>query len=254
MKDTFISYRPYKDLTWVESMLMSWIISLSDAKQSICFSNEYASKMLKVSDRTISSSISKLKSSGYINTFQTRERRFITLLKRPEVEDISFQSCDLEGLENNSTESGNNFNTEKKILPHRVENISTQTGNNFQPDTKPLQPRVENMTTNNKEYKKDNNIAQASYESDLRFTKIVGLFPKGKQMGIEDAYNYTWLFLKEEDKKEIETILPVYIQRNQNEPKYIKPINKYFNEQFWKSDDVSISLLNKPTKPRKLYF
>ena len=240
MKDTFISYRPYTDLTLVESMLMSWIISLNDAKQSICFSNEYASKMLKVSIPTITRSVSSLKKKGFINTFQPLgDKRFIHLVKYPEIEVIGFQSCDIEGIVN--------------MTKPDSQDDYTPIHNEETPSSKRLNPLITEIT-NNKEYKKDNNIAQASYESDLRFMKIIQLFPKGKQMGIEDAYNYTWLFLKESDKIDIEKILPVYIQRNQNEPKYIKPINKYFNEQFWKIDEVSLSLLNKPQQPRKLYF
>ena len=54
MSEVFIVYRPYKDLSWVESMLMSWIVSLNDAKQVVCFSNEYASKLLKLASKMAS--------------------------------------------------------------------------------------------------------------------------------------------------------------------------------------------------------
>jgi hypothetical protein len=218
---------------------MSWIISLNDARQTICFSNEYAGKTLKVSDRTIRSSVSKLKSLGYINTFQTRDRRFIYLIKYPEIEVINFQSCDLEWVENTSTQE---------------EIVSIQGGNNFHTDRKELPFREEKSSTYNIDNNKDNNDTLASYETDTRFNKIVGLFPKSKQKGIEEAFNYTWLFLNDDDKKQIEKILPVYIQRNKDEPKFIKPVNKYFNEKFWITDDISLSLLKgNKTKPVKNY-
>jgi hypothetical protein len=218
---------------------MSWIISLNDARQTICFSNEYAGKTLKVSDRTIRSSVSKLKSLGYINTFQTRDRRFIYLVKYPEIEVINFQSCDLEWVENTSTQE---------------EIVSIQGGNNFHTDRKELPFREEKSSTYNIDNNKDNNDTLASYETDTRFNKIVGLFPKSKQKGIEEAFNYTWLFLNDDDKKQIEKILPVYIQRNKDEPKFIKPVNKYFNEKFWITDDISLSLLKgNKTKPLKNY-
>lgn len=143
MNRQFIIYRPYKDLSTIECLLMSWVISLNEAKQTICFSNEYASKQLKVSDRTITNSISKLKSLGFINTYITREKRFIYLVKEPELENISLEACDLDGVENIST---------------RHENISTQTGNNFHPDPKIFPFRVENSSTYNKEYNKEDNI------------------------------------------------------------------------------------------------
>jgi len=226
MTEPFIIYRPYKDLSWVESMLMSWIISLNDAKQAVCFSNEYASRLLKQSPRNISRSISNLKQLGFINTFQPLgDKRFIHLLNKPEVEDISFQSCDLEGVVNMTT-------------PHR-QDVYTHRQDDYTPTTNVLPP-IDTMSINNKEHKKDNNTL-ASY--DLRFNKIVELFPKSKQKGIDEAFNYVWIFLKEDDRKQIEKILPVYIQRNKDEPKFIKPVNKYFNEKFWITDDISLSLL-----------
>ncbi len=57
MTEPFIIYRPFKDLSTIECLLMSWIISLNDKKRTICFSNEYAGNMLNVSDRTIRTSI-----------------------------------------------------------------------------------------------------------------------------------------------------------------------------------------------------
>jgi hypothetical protein len=239
MKEQFIIYKPYKDLSTIECLLMSWIISLNDARQTICFSNEYAGKTLKVSDRTIRSSVSKLKSLGYINTFQTRDRRFIYLVKQPELENISLEVCDLLGVENTSTQE---------------EIVSIQGGNNFHTDRKELPFREEKSSTYNIDNNKDNNDTLASYETDTRFNKIVELFPKSKQKGIEEAFNYTWLFLNDDDKKQIEKILPVYIQRNKDEPKFIKPVNKYFNEKFWITDDISLSLLKgNKTKPLKNY-
>lgn len=231
MSEVFIVYRPYKDLSWVESMLMSWIVSLSDAKQVVCFSNEYAGRLLKQSPRNISRAISKLKSLGLINTFQPLgDKRFIHLLKYPEIEVINFQSCDLEGIDNMTT--------------HHRQNDYTPTTNHL--------PPIDNLSINNKEDNKDNNIERASYEMDTRFNKLVGLFPKSKQVGIEEAFNYVWIFLNEDDKKQIEKILPVYIQRNMKEdPKFIKKVNVYFNERFWIIDDISLSLLNgKRPKPQ----
>jgi hypothetical protein len=239
MKEVFIVYRPYKDLSTIECLLMSWIISLNDARQTICFSNEYAGKLLKVSDRTIRSSVSKLKSLGHINTFQTRDRRFIYLNNRPEIENISLEVCNIDGVENTSTQE---------------EIISIQGGKDFHTDRKIIPLGEENISTYNKEDNKDNNDTQASYETDLRFNKIVGLFPKSKQKGIQEAFDYTWLFLNDDEKKQIEKILPVYLQRNKDEPKFIKPVNKYFNEKFWITDDISLTLLKEnKTKPVKKY-
>ena len=99
MTQPFIIYKPYKDLSTTECLLMSWIISLNDAKQAVCFSNQYASKMLKVSIPTITRSVAHLKSLGLINTFQPLgDKRFIHLIKKPELENISLEVCDLDVL------------------------------------------------------------------------------------------------------------------------------------------------------------
>jgi hypothetical protein len=239
MKEAFIVYRPYKDLSTIECLLMSWIISLNDKKQQICFTNEYASRMLKVSIPTITRAIAHLKSLGHINTYQpVGDRRIIHLLKKPEVEVLKIEVCDLFG------------GVEDMITPDN-QNDYTPNQNDTNPSSQGLEPLITTIT-NNKEYNKDNNDTTPSY--DLRFIKILDLFPKSKHKGIDEAYNYTWIFLKEEDKKEIEKILPVYIQRNKQTPNYIKPINKYFNEKFWITDDISLSLINKPKPEHKPFY
>jgi len=240
MSEPFIIYKPYKDLSTTECLLMSWIISLNDARQAVCFSNQYASKMLKVSIPTITRSVAHLKSLGLINTFQPfGDKRFIHLLKYPEIEVIKLEVCDLEGVINLTTTTNQNDYTPNQNDPL----VSSQR----------LEPVITTIT-NNKEDNKDNNDTLASYETDTRFNKIVGLFPKSKQKGIQEAFDYTWLFLNDEEKKQIEKILPVYIQRNKDEPKFIKPVNKYFNEKFWITDDISISLLKEnKTKQVKNY-
>jgi hypothetical protein len=216
---------------------MSWIISLNDAKQAICFSNQYASKMLKVSIPTITRSVAQLKSLGFINTFQPfGDKRFIHLIKKPELENISLEVCDLEGVED--------------LITHDNQNEYTPNQNDTYPSSQGLEPIITTIT-NNIEYKKDNNDTTLY---DLRFNKIVELFPKSKHKGVDEAYNYTWLFLNDEDKKQIEKILPVYIQRNKQTPNYIKQISNYFNEKFWITDDISLSLLKEnKSKPVKKY-
>lgn len=153
MSEPFIIYRAYKDLSTIECLLMSWIISLNDKKRTICFSNEYAGNILNVSDRTIRTSISKLKSLGFINTYITRDKRFIYLLKQPELKDVSLEVCDISGEEDFSTQGGNNFHTDRKITAIGVENISV---------------RVENSSTYNKEYNiVDNIVVQQEHTTTI---------------------------------------------------------------------------------------
>jgi len=155
----FIVFRTYKDLSSTECLLMSWIISLSEAKQVICFSNQYASKRLKVSSKTITRSIKNLKSLGYINTFMSgRETRFIHLLKYPQLEDLSVEVCELNGVEDNSTPDNltidnltiDNLTIDNKSI-HPTQNVYTPETNC--PDT------IDKMSRNNKEQKKAENKA-----------------------------------------------------------------------------------------------
>lgn len=239
MSDLFIIYKPYKDLSTIECLLMCWIVSLHNARQPVCFSNEYASRVLKVSVSTITRAITNLKSLGFINTFQPLgDRRFIHLLKQPEIEVINLEVCDLEGVINLTTP------------PNQIDDTPNQIDDT--PSSQRRDPLV-NLTTNNKEYNKAYNDTNASYDYDLRFKNIINQFPKSKQKGIEDAYNYTWIFLKEEDKKQIEKVIPLYLKRNEQTPIFIKTIAAYFNDKFWITDEITLNLIPKPEK-KKIKF
>jgi hypothetical protein len=226
---------------------MSWIISLSDAKQNICFSNEYAGRLLRVSTPTITRAIARLKTLGFINTFQPLgDKRFIHLLNRPEIEDISIQVCDLEGVINLTTPPNQNDYT-----PNQNEET---------PSSQRLDPLI-NMITNNKEDNKDYNTQHTTNEiliewkEDKRFCKVASMFPENKLKEVKRAYDYFWLFLPENDKLEIERTLPTYIQRNQSNKNYIKQIDKYFESRFWITDETTLSLLKpKQVQPKRFIF
>lgn len=163
-KTPYIIYRPYKDLSIHERLLMSWVISLNDAKQVICFSNEYAAKMLGVSVPTITRTISNLKSLGYINTFQPNgERRIIHLVRCPELEDINLEVCDLEGVENMTT-------------PHSQIDYppSSQRLDPLIKLTTPLITEITNNKEYNKEYTKEGSSVVAPYPTN--FLKLVELY------------------------------------------------------------------------------
>ena len=246
-KDIFILYKPYKDLSTIECLIMSWIISLNDAKQNICFSNEYAGNLLRVSTPTITRAIARLKSLGFINTFQPLgDKRFIHLLNRPEIEDISIQVCDLEGVINLTTP------------PNHSDYPPNQ--NEETPSSKRLDPLI-NLITNNKEDNKDYNTQHTTNEiliewkEDKRFCKVASMFPENKLKEIKRSYDYFWLFLPENDKLEIERTLPTYIQRNQSNKNYIKQIDKYFESRFWITEETTLSLLKpKPVQQKRFIF
>jgi len=85
MKSNFIVFQTYKGFKADENVLMSLIVGLHKSKQSICFSNEYASYKIGVSERQISRIISNFTEKGYIKIFFDGKRRFIYLQKEPEI-------------------------------------------------------------------------------------------------------------------------------------------------------------------------
>jgi len=244
-KTPFILYKPFKDLSTYERLLMSWIISLSEAKQVICFGNEYAAKMIGVSVPTITRAITRLKSLKYITTFQPYgERRIIRLLNCPELEDINLEVCDLEGVEKSST------------LPNQ---------DDYPPSSQRLDPLIKLTTpliteiTYNKEYNKEHNndddeslgLFEESWKKDERFVRLIKQFPEDKRVSISETYDLYWTELPEDERVKAENITPHYLQRNIHSPHFIKKILYYFQDRFWNKDTISISLYekNKTIKP-----
>jgi len=134
-----------------------------------------------------------------------------------------------------------------------------QTQNNqvgfMETELNPTNP--ENLKDKDKDKDKDNITssldADVIWRDDVRFSKIVKLFPSSKQNGVADAYKLVWIHLGEKEKKEVEEITPVYIQRNNLKQHYIKNIGKYFEERFWNIDKVSLDLMN-GNKPQSLTY
>lgn len=126
--------------------------------------------------------------------------------------------------------------------------------NTNQPKDNTEQPN-DNLKTNYKEKEKEkyNNHISSHSAYDERFTKIVNLFPSTKLNGVEDAYQYTWLWLDEEEKQTAEKMSKIYIERNQATPQYIKPIGKYFDERFWNIDKVSLDFIKNKNNSGKTY-
>ena len=122
MAGFFIQYRPYQGLDTIERLLMSWIIGLHESRKTICFSNQYAAKVIETSDRTIRTKINSLVEKGFIKTHITPTRRFIQVIKTPTLEDISVDVCDLE--DSTESEGGNNFHPPQENISTGEENIS----------------------------------------------------------------------------------------------------------------------------------
>jgi DNA-binding MarR family transcriptional regulator len=75
---------------------MSFVVSLSENGKVVCASNEYLANRFRVSNRTITRTISSLKQKGYIEIHITPSKRFIKLLNIPEQIEINDEVCDLE--------------------------------------------------------------------------------------------------------------------------------------------------------------
>lgn len=98
MGNYFIQYRPYKDLSLIESCLMSLIVGFSKTGLDICFSNQYAAKLFNTSERTISRTITDLIDKKYITVYKTQTRRIIYLKIEPEIIDLETALCEVDNM------------------------------------------------------------------------------------------------------------------------------------------------------------
>lgn len=96
MKDRFIKFRVYEGLSQSECLLMSLIISLNEAGNVICFSNEYASFSLGSSISSVKRDLKKLRDLGYIETTSPSMKRKIKLINKPKVLDFSIEECEIQ--------------------------------------------------------------------------------------------------------------------------------------------------------------
>jgi DNA-binding MarR family transcriptional regulator len=97
MGEFFIKYRPFQGLDNIECLLMSWIDGLHKSNKPVCFTNRYAGFVLGVSESTITRSLKKLSTNGYITTYQPfGDKRFIKLVELPSIRNFSDEVCELE--------------------------------------------------------------------------------------------------------------------------------------------------------------
>ncbi len=133
-------------------------------------------------------------------------------------------------------------------------NLNQPNNNQTEPNNNPTETQ-QNPTETYKEKEKEkyNNHISSHTAYDERFTKIMNLFPSTKQKGVEDAYQYIWTWLDEEEKQTAEKMSKIYIERNLTTPQYIKSIGKYFEERFWNIDKVSLDFIKNQNNSGKTY-
>jgi len=236
----FIIFQNYKGFKNYENILMSLIVGLDKTKRTICFSNSYAALKCGVTTRTIIRTINNFVEDGYITCQHTNNNsRIIKLIKQPNLLDY-VETCDMSENETSVTDNHTSMT--------QVHTPMTQ-----------VHEGGDMVSHNNIEYNIDNNI-EASYGDDLiffawkndnRFLNVINQFPENKRIGMKEAYDFTWQFLEEKDKLEIEKTLPMYINRNNKNLNYIKSVKNYFNDKFWITDKITLDLLNKKTKPTR---
>ena len=231
----FIIFQNYDNFKNHENILMSLIVGLHNSNKTICFSNYYASLKCGVTTRTIIRTINDFVEKGYITCdYINNNGRIIKLIKQPPLFDY-VEDCDMGVTENHTPMT-------------QVHTPMTQSHRGG-----------DRVSHNNIEYNIDNNI-EASYGDDLiffawkndnRFLNVINQFPENKRIGIKEAYDFTWQFLEEKDKLEIEKTLPMYISRNNKDLNYIKSVKNYFNDKFWIKDQITLDLLKKKNKPTR---
>ena len=144
--NNYIIFYTYEGFNSFENALMSLIVGFNKSKRKPCFTNKYAGLRLGATERSVSTTINKFIEKGFIKTTFNGSRRFISILKEPEIVNLNEDLCetmDVFTVENNSTP---------------IEKSSTQHREIFYPDQKNILGSIENISGNNKEYIKDNNI------------------------------------------------------------------------------------------------
>jgi hypothetical protein len=226
MGNYFIQYRPYKDLSLIESCLMSLIVGFSKTGLEICFSNKYASKLFKTTERTISTTISTLIDKGFITYYKTQTRRILYLKKEPEIIDLEIALCEVETI---STPYRNNVYTGIENTSTPIETISTPYRNDFQSG-------IENISTNKIDYKIDNKIvavaewtAPTSYSKE--FISFVEKYNEGYDRA-EPAY-LEWNKLNPDDIKLVIESVDCYLIYLQRKKSFKYDLDFYLKKQPW---------------------
>lgn len=230
MANYFIQYRPYKDLSLIESCLMSLIVGFSKTGLDICFSNQYAAKLFNTSERTISRTITDLIDKKYITYYKTQTRRILYLKKEPEILNLEISLCD---IDNSSTQDRHNDYTGIDKSVNSIDKSSTPSGT-F------VHTRIDNVSTNNIDNKIDNNIAVAAVVSGVvennksEFDRFQSYFPQGKN-SITHNELMLWDTMSSRDKQICLQLTPFYVEFHMKNGKgnFIKNINKFLNEGFW---------------------
>jgi hypothetical protein len=209
MGNYFIQYRPYKDLSLIESCLMSLIVGFSKTGLEICFSNQYAAKLFNTSERTISRTITDLIDKKYITVYKTQTRRIIYLKIEPEIIDLETALCEVDNL---STQDRQNDYAGIDKSVSRIDNLTT-------PHRSIVHTGIDNMSTNNIDNKIDNKIVvvaqwKAPTPYSEEFISFVEKYKEGYDRA-ERAY-IEWNELSDDDMKlaleSVESYL-IYLQR-----------------------------------------
>jgi len=245
MNQFFIKYRPYKGLDLLERLLMSWIVGLHENRKTICFSNQYASKMLDTSDRTIRSKVASLVEKGYIKYHLYGKRRFIQVVRIPEIDIFLEDICELE--ENTSTQVGNDFHDKEEITSTMEENKTIKEEN--------ISDRVVNIST----YKivdkiEDKLVSESAHTHPLYPKSFLELVEKYKDKNDKLEYTYQrWTELNPTERQvafdSVETYF-LYLSRTGKVKKHLQYYlqDKVFN---WDGLDKMKQTKNKPT-PKKM--
>jgi hypothetical protein len=226
MGNYFIQYRPYKDLSLIESCLMSLIVGFSKTGLEICFSNKYASKLFKTTERTISTTISTLIDKGFITYYKTQTRRIIYLKKEPEIINLETDLCEVDNL---STQHRNNVYAGIETISTPIETISTPHRNDFQ-------SRIENTSTNNIDNKIDNKIVDvAQWTSPTSYSKEFISFVEKYNEGYdraEPAY-LEWNKLNPDEMKLVIESVDCYLIYLQRRKSFKYDLDFYLKKQPW---------------------
>lgn len=238
MGEFFIKYRPFEGLDNIECLLLSWIEGLHKSNKPVCFTNRYAGFVLGVSESTITRSLKKLSTNGYITTYQPfGDKRFIKLVELPPIRNFSDEVCELD-------------------LPEdRVVKMTTGGNQNDEGYSQIDEGGVVRLTTNKIEDKiEDKIVSESTHPHPIYPPPFLELVEKYKDKNDKMEYTYQrWSELNPTERQvafDSVDLYFVYLSRTGKVKKHLQYYlqDKVFN---WDGLDKMKRTNNKPT-PKKM--
>jgi hypothetical protein len=234
----YIPVYNFVGLNLYELLVMSLIYNYHRQGMVVCPSNEYIANKFRTHKNTITRTITSLKTQGFIEITITPTKRFIKVLRVPEILELSDEVCELEDDTNTHLKGYTSHPTGEGVSPDRLEGITPQvrgshlTGEHI----------VKKIIKNNKE--ESSSVVADSYPPDfLSFVEDYGDEDTYLKLGFE-----LWNELSDSEKSKARSMVQAYFTYSLETNKSKKPLHFYLKDSVWTWGSV-IRVFKRP-KPK----